>query len=331
VSSKRDRANRLDQLAHLLVQHPDGLSVVELAEQTGVTRRTVYRDLAALPSALGISIWRRGRLFGTDSSGALPPLQFTLMEAVTFYHGANLLAGQGQRHDQQLPLALGKLAAVPPPTVAPQLEATRAVLAERPFDDHLQRIFAQLAVAWAGGRKVRVWYRQVNPDGQPTLQERTVAPYLIEPNPLRQAAFLIGYDDLRAALRAFRIDRIEQVELTDELVDSNLSFDADGYLRQSLSVPEDQAVEVRLRFHQSEVAARAAETRWHPSQRRQPLGDGRVDLLFELNDPFDLANWVLSWADAVEVLDPPELRQYLAELVARMLAWHRPGTGAAPG
>jgi predicted DNA-binding transcriptional regulator YafY len=45
---KRDRTARLLGVAHLLYQHPHGLTAQQIADRIGMNVRTVYRDLRAL-------------------------------------------------------------------------------------------------------------------------------------------------------------------------------------------------------------------------------------------------------------------------------------------
>ena len=81
-------------------------------------------------------------------------------------------------------------------------------------------------------------------------------------------------------------------------------------------VGDDTPVEVRLRFAPA-VAARVAETRWHPSQRMEAAADGSLLWRATVAGILEVRSWILGWGADVEVVGPPELRAWVADQVAR--------------
>ncbi len=65
--SKHDKQQRLERIAELLKEHPDGLSQIEIARQLSMPRSTVKRDLSALEQA--------GVLLAEDARGWLSLFQ----------------------------------------------------------------------------------------------------------------------------------------------------------------------------------------------------------------------------------------------------------------
>ena len=57
-----DRAARLLRVAHVLHAHPDGITAVAVADQIGVSKRTVYRDLRAMEIDAELPIWQCHRV-----------------------------------------------------------------------------------------------------------------------------------------------------------------------------------------------------------------------------------------------------------------------------
>src|SRR5207302_4478573 len=173
---KRDRTARLLNVAHLLYQHPHGLTAQEIADRIGMTSRTVYRDLRALEEEVGVAVWQDGRRFGAEQTSFLPPLKLTLQEAITLFLSTRLMARYQDHRDPHVISAFNKLASILPTLIAQHVHASVAGLAERPRLDNRVRIFDLLATAWAEGRKVRIWYPSTHGDDQ-TVIERTVSPY----------------------------------------------------------------------------------------------------------------------------------------------------------
>lgn len=330
VFTRRDRTARLLGVAHLLHQYPHGLSAQEIAHHVGMHVRTVYRDLRALESEVGLPLWQNGSRYGLDWKGLLPPLKLTLLEAVTLFLSARLMARYADKRDPRALGAFHKLAAVLPAPIAQHVLATIADLARLPSNDTYLRVFDLLATGWAEGRKVRIWYPYVHPDGRAFLNERLVSPYYLEPNPVGHGCYLIAFDAVTGAVRTFKLERIQQAELTAEHFDIPPDFDAPARLQHAWGVSDEEAVEVKLRFHEPAAASRARETRWHPSQQERAAEDGKLELCFTVNGLLEITPWILSWGAAVEVLEPPALRERVAAVARALQARYNPAPAERP-
>src|SRR6187397_3572032 len=89
ISRKRDRLARLLSVASILYSRGSGetgVAVGEIARLTGMTTRTVYRDINALDEELGVPVFQadRGR-YGIDRKFFLPPLRLTVPEAIVLF------------------------------------------------------------------------------------------------------------------------------------------------------------------------------------------------------------------------------------------------------
>ena len=82
VFGRSDRTARLLKLQILLWQYPDGIKISEIARLLSVSSKTVYRDMNALEHELKIPIWEEGSKRGIAEGYFLPPIHFTLPEAV---------------------------------------------------------------------------------------------------------------------------------------------------------------------------------------------------------------------------------------------------------
>lgn len=322
--TKRDRTARLLGVAHLLYQHPHGLTPQEIANRIGMNVRTVYRDLRALEEEVGVAVWQDGRRFGAERTSFLPPLKLTLQEAVTLFLSTRLMARYQDHRDPHVIAAFNKLASILPQLVAQQVHASVSSVSERPRDDHRVRIFDLLATAWAEGRKVRIWYPS-SPADEQVVHERVVSPYFIEPNPGGHTRYLIGHDSYSGEVRTFRIERVQQAELTDEHFSIAADFDVAERLRHGWGVSDEDLVQVRLRLHDPIAAMRARESHWHSSQREEVNADGTVDLTFEVGGILEITPWILSWGGAVEVVAPAELRERIARAARDQAAHYQAG------
>lgn len=84
----------------------------------------------------------------------------------------------------------------------------------------------------------------------------------------------------------------------------------------------DEHYDVKVLFS-PEVAARIAETNWHPSRRLERRGDGNVVLEMRLPALLEFVPWVRSWGPEALVIEPEELRQQVAESFKRAAERYR--------
>ncbi len=313
--AKRDRAARLTRVATLLYQHrPYGLTAKDIARRIDVTVRTAYRDLHAIETELGIPVWEDKGRWVAEQGAFLPPLKLTLLEAVTLFLSARLMARHADKKDPHVLSAFGKLASVLPAPVAAHVHAIVAAIADNPEDRRYARVFENVATGWATSRKVRITYQ----GPRQGATKRLVAPAYLEPNAWGRGCYLIADDDQSHQRRTFKLERITEASLTDEPFEAAELPEAPAHLARSWTVSDELPTRVRLRFHDPEAAQRALETRWHPSQQEQTLPDGTLELAFEVAGLLEITPWILTWGETVEVLEPAELRQKFASIAAGM-------------
>lgn len=317
VEAKRDRTARLVRVAQILYQHPHGLTARQVAELCGVCVRTSYRDIRALQGEMHYPVWQdeHGR-YGLEEGLFLPPLKLSLLEAMALFLAARLASRYSDERDPNIESAFGKLASALPRAVAQHVSDTVAGMASRQENARYARVFDILSTAWATGRRVRIWYPEVH-EGRKTVRERLVEPYFLEPSPIGHSCYLIAHCHHAGALRTFKLERIQEIELTDQPYQVPEAFDANSYLRNSWGVVADEEVEVKLRFSPA-VAGRVVECSWHPSQVTSPGEDGGLDFAVTVAGTMEITPWILSWGAEVEVLGPDGLRAQIARTAGRM-------------
>jgi proteasome accessory factor C len=79
-----------------------------------------------------------------------------------------------------------------------------------------------------------------------------------------------------------------------------------------------------LRFSPS-AARWVADEQWHPGQQDQVLPDGSYELRIPYSDERELIGDILRHGPDVEVLDPPELRNAIAEKLTTALKKYESG------
>ena len=132
---KTDRTARLLKVEHLLYQNPKGLKMTEIARLCGVNKRTTYRDLVALDSELGVPIWEEGTKRGITEGYILPPIQFTLPEALNIFLAARLMLNYAHRYDPNTASTFMKLNSIVPTPLREQIQKTLDRMQRQPRNE----------------------------------------------------------------------------------------------------------------------------------------------------------------------------------------------------
>jgi predicted DNA-binding transcriptional regulator YafY len=313
---------------YLLQGNSSGLSIKEIARRCEVSVRTTYRDLEALGSELRVPVWEEGSLRGIGAGYFLPPLHLTLTEAMALFVSARLACSYSDEHDRNLEQVFLKLAAVLPVPISEHVQRTALSMADKPENASFCRVFEILTRAWADRKRVRIWYPRFGPDGLVlTVTERLVDPYFMEPSRSGHACYVIGLDHDSSEVRTFKIERISDIELTNEVYDIPAGWSVDQYLRGSWGIVTGEEVEVKIRFSRA-VAGRVRESFWHPSEVVQTEPGGTLLYQVRVAGTVEITPWILSWGAEAEVLEPAELRTRFAETATRLTEQYRPTEGS---
>jgi predicted DNA-binding transcriptional regulator YafY len=87
-------------------------------------------------------------------------------------------------------------------------------------------------------------------------------------------------------------------------------------------ISDEALVRVVVRFA-ADVAARVAETSWHPTQEVDREPDGSLMWSARVAGLHEVRSWVLSWGGHAEVLEPAELRSWVRGEVDRASSRYR--------
>ena len=317
IGRKRDRLARLLSVASILYSRgsgESGVAVSEIAKLTGMTTRTVYRDINALDEELGVPVFQAGRgRYGIDRKFFLPPLRLSVPEAIVLFLASRLIARWSDQYDAAVVSAFTKLADALPQPIARHVAATMVAFGEHDPNEPFSRTFSAVARGWAEGRVVEIDY---DPGSGPRKTTR-VHPYALEPDAALRSVYLIGFDEPAGAMRTYKVERIRSATLTTDRYEIPETFDPDRWLANSWGIWSSDStptVRVELRFAER-VAHRVREAVWHRSQELVERPDGGVDLAVTVAGIVEIQPWILSWGDGVEVLGPPELRSAVADAV----------------
>ena len=314
---KQDRIGRL--LHELLLFHGSsrGLTSQEIGERMCITRRTAQRDLRALEE-IGVPLMVVGSRWRLVEGYFLPPVRFSLQEAMGLLLSARLMLKYADRRNRYTAMAYEKVAAILPESLRQAVLETASALTDKAEDVIYTRVLAALATAWSERRKVVITYTMER------TFDRTVWPLFLEPSAIGHACYLIAYDEKLRAIRSYKVERISDVGVTDQRFDPPLGFSVSKHLANAWAIwASDKPVDVELRFTAA-VAKRVLETGWHPSQSLQQKANGNVVMRLRVASTTEIKHWVLGWGAACEVIAPEDFRNEIGAELEAMAQLYRP-------
>ena len=302
-----------------LLQAHQRITGAELAQRLDLDPRTVRRYIAMLQE-WGIPILaKRGRYgaYRLMPGFKLPPLMFTEEEALALTLG--LLAARRMGLALTAPAVEGALAKVE--RVLPVSLRTRMLAVQEAVLLHLlpprevpaQEVVVTFSAAVQEQRQVLLRHRSA--EGKET--ERRFDPYGLVYRAGRWYA--AGYCHLRAGLRVFRLDRIQEATLKQERFLRPAEFDPlTCVLRTLAEQPGAWQVRVVLKttIEQAEHLFPAGMA------TLQDTGAG-VEARIQVEDLAWMARFLVNLGTPFVVREPPALRETLLRLATEMAEWAR--------
>ncbi|ADH90742.1 Helix-turn-helix type 11 domain protein [Ancylobacter novellus DSM 506] len=204
------RSERLFDLLEVLRRHRRPVSGRALAEEIGVSLRTLYRDIASLQAQGATIEGEAGVGYVLRPGFLLPPLMFTPEEIEALVLGSRWVAGRADgRLAEAARSALARIGAVLPPDLREEMEGSSLFIAPgAPIPaDAIDAAILRKAIRTES--KLLLNYSDAN--GAPS--ERVVWPFALAF--FDQVRLLISWCELRDDFRSFRTDRIAMVEMME--------------------------------------------------------------------------------------------------------------------
>ncbi|NLE09540.1 MAG: YafY family transcriptional regulator [Dehalococcoidales bacterium] len=301
------KTERLIKIWVILHNNPQGYTVQEMAERFDVDIRTIYSDLKALDSELGIPVFddddKRWKL---NYEKMLPPLRFTIPEALNIFLAVRLMVGYSKRYDPNMDATFSKLGSILPKPLGEQVQKTVDWMHGFRTDEKYLRTLSELARVWVEQKRVTISYRSFEAH---QASERTIEPYFIQPAAAGHSSYVVALCRKVNEIRNFKVERIESIQIMQDKYTIPEDFDANKYFDSSWGIiVEGEAKTIRLKFDAG-IARIFEETIWHPSQMLKRQKDGSLLMTLQVMDTVELYSWILSWGERVEVLEPKELRE----------------------
>ncbi len=285
------------------------LSAIRLAEECGVTERSIYRDILSLSEANVPIYFDRGYKLASDNF--LPPLNFDLDEynclqmalqsspLVRTDKYQSLIKRVKAKVDAGLSDTVKKKRQFNPPSAQIEIPVTAAI--DQPG------LFAQIEQAIQNDCALEIVYDSIE-SGQ---SQRIVEPYFIV---FRSRAFyFVAFCRKSNDFRTFRIDRTISASVTGQTFIRKSGVSAESYFEGSWGVYRGKKTTVTVLF-KGHAAKVVISEKHHPGEEVEKLRDGSVRFKVTTRGIEEIQRWILSFGLEAEVIEPQELRASLNRL-----------------
>lgn len=309
------KLKRVIDLFYILAQHPKGISASDIASKLDVDKRYVYRDRLDLEALIGPIISEKGK-WKVNPEGFLPPVRFSLLEAMTVFIASRLLLNYSNAYNPSIASTFKKVSFVAPAPLRDYIRQTMEWMQKQKVDNRFCNNLEKLAQAWIEGRKAKIEYLTL---GQKEPKNRIIEPYFIQPASSEHGNYVIAYCHLTRKVRTFKIERVKSIQLLEENYKIPESFDANKYLGAAFGISVyGKAETIKLKFN-SVIGNIAHETVWHHSQETQMQPDSSAIVTFQVPITEQLETFILGWGEKVEVLEPKKLRNRINKTAKEVL------------
>lgn len=311
--SKYLRLARLIELMSVIKFHP-GWGPKKLAGYFEISEKRLYDDLNEL-NAANIPIVYNGKGYSFLSTSSLPPVQFTIDEALALLMGSTML--EQQKEEVYSPITRGaatKLLELLPENMRNRLLALEGkVRVETKGSSNVNHSLKTINESIAERRTLRFDYFSYSRN---RTTNREADPYgvIFRGN----SWYMIGWCHTRREPRTFRVNRMSGIETTKSVFVYPEDFSIQEYVSKSWAVFQGEETEIVLKFSKK-LAPLIEEHLWQPDQEITKRKDGSITFKTRVRGTLEIRRWVLSWGEGVRVLAPESLRLDVARHAKALL------------
>jgi predicted DNA-binding transcriptional regulator YafY len=329
---------RMHQLRQLLVEHPKGVTLAEIAAHLDVTTRSARRYLREAQGRRSFDLELESIIHAGEKRWRIPAVDVPRRVEVRRTQAYALLAARplfdtmrGSTVYEEIDLAAESLIGVARRPGRGPNAGMQAIELERRFryvpfapkdysvrSEDLDTLFHAVADL----QPVSLRYPD-DGDGYATL---TIHPYALVL--YKEAIYVLGRDVARGEVRTFELDGVRDAQCLDAAqFELPGDFSVDDYAQGQFGLWCAKGATTRVVIDFDDAAAPQLVTRrFHPSQQIAPLDGGGVRMELALGNLDELASWVMGFGPLAIVREPSTLRDRVERSLTAALDRYRAGS-----
>ncbi len=318
----------LVQLAIRLQGRVGGMTIDDIRDEFGVSRRTAERMRDAVEQAFGpllpVETADRRRHWRLNTKSLSGLIELRPEELVELESAASSLDRSGLEERASVLREL-----------ADKIRAARRTVSGSTFDDEHEVLLRSEGLAMRPGPRVSVQSgllpklrdairgsRKVAFD-YVSRQSGNEARHVIAPYGILYGnrPYLVGRTDATEQPHLWLLTNMNLVCITDQSFEADEKFDLKEYSERSFGAYQEAPFDVAIRFS-SDVASDAKNFSFHPSQTVHDNADGTLTVKFTAGGRVEMCHHLMTWGTSVEVEEPEDLREQLQGMCAELASHH---------
>jgi predicted DNA-binding transcriptional regulator YafY len=309
--------NRIDRISAILIQLQSRrvVKASEIAERFNISLRTVYRDIRTLEEAGIPLIGEAGVGYSIMDGYRLPPVMFTREEATAFLTAEKFVEKLTDASTiAQYKSAMYKVRAILKTAEKDILESMDGNIevfkvntrTDRGDNDHIQTILNSIAqkhvlsIAYFAHHSQENTKREIEPVGIFFMENYW---------------HLIAYCLLRNDYRDFRIDRIDQLRVTDKKFTSQHPT-LKAYIAQTAK--EKHLETVIIKVEKSIYPHLSYQKYYSGFVSEKDFGD-HIEMTFLTASLEGFARWYMMFGDKAEIIQPDSLQERVKDVASSII------------
>lgn len=307
------QVERLLAMARMLVVRATGITIEELVEMFGVSKRTVYRDINFLESA-GFPILRQES--GDRTAYRLPPdfrgaplPTFELSELMALRLSKNQLRYlKGTPLHKDFDSIYRKIEKILPARFSNQMDHFEDTLFVHPEAPKVHSgLEKEIQIIEDSLRRCRALTFEYQSRARTRPKQYLIHPYGLVS--FKRGLYLLAFVPEYQEIRYFALDsRVKGVAPTDEGYEIPEDFSIETYTQSAFGIITGPPAEVKVEFSK-QVAANVSERIWHLSQKVEKRKGGKAVLTMKVAVSPELTAWILSFGPHAKVIKPEKLKR----------------------
>ncbi|MBO6522976.1 MAG: YafY family transcriptional regulator [Balneolaceae bacterium] len=299
----------------LLLQQPGKkLTVEEIAEKFGVSRRTIFRDFNVLQEINVPVTWDKYSGYGVMPGYKVPPLMFTSKELATIMVGLNFVKSQVDKQlvedAQGVELKIKNVLPDELKELMISLESKTIVDPYLKFGGEKKDGGDWYLLSSAIAQKNRVQFLYTTKSGETSV--RKVDPYILVF--YEDHWNMIGKSHIRGEVRNFILDQMQEIEILDEKIKEEKEIDIEGLIFRN----NERSVLVKVLIEKSfleRFRGNIPAKIFKISEKKTK----KIQVSFYFDNLDFLNEWLLQFGNAIEIEGPESLRKKRKALLEEML------------
>jgi Predicted transcriptional regulator len=313
----------MSKISHLLemiitLQYKGLTTASELAETLEVDKKTIYRYISSLNQANIPVHTKKGRYGGfyIDQEFYMKPSKLSEEEIQSLLMATQILTEEnGFIQEKDLQRAVSKIKSF----CVNDNSELKCLNDNGDFKineigslQNLEDKISKINYSMSRGRSLSLNYFSINKN---SLTIRKVDPYnLIFKS---GAWYIIGHCHMKEQVETFKVSRIKNLKITDEIYMRPHTFQLKDYLENYWGLFKGEKTKITIKFDK-DVDSFIRDTKWHTNQEIKSLEDGSVLFSVYIDDTDDVKNWIMSFGKNAEVIEPDHLRDEIKQEIEEM-------------